>query len=111
LDHQVHASVQMGATHARAAGARVELIRHGDLARLEELVAELSKTRRHVWHMVDGVYSMFGDLPNAEFLQGLLDRYEQFHLYVDDAHGMSIDGKHGRGVHLARMPHHPRMIV
>lgn len=111
LDHQVHASVQMGATHARAAGARVEVIRHGDLARLEELVEELSKTRRHVWHMVDGVYSMFGDLPNAPFLQSLLDRYEQFHLYVDDAHGMSIDGKHGRGVHLGRMPHHPRMIV
>lgn len=111
LDHQVHASVQLGATHARAAGARVEVIRHGDLARLEELVEELCKTRRHVWHMIDGVFSMFGDLPDVELMQRLLDRHEQFHLYVDDAHGMSIDGKHGRGVHLARMPHHPRMVV
>ncbi|MGA9521719.1 MAG: bifunctional aminotransferase class I/II-fold pyridoxal phosphate-dependent enzyme/GNAT family N-acetyltransferase [Myxococcaceae bacterium] len=111
LDHQVHASVQMGATQARAAGATLEVIRHGDLGRLEELVDTLVKKKRHVWHMVDGVYSMYGDLPDADLLTRLLEKYEQFHLYVDDAHGMSVDGKHGRGVHFARMPHHPRMIV
>ncbi len=111
LDHQVHASVQMGATQARAAGATLEVIRHGDVGRLEELVELLVRKHRHVWHMVDGVYSMFGDLPDADVLTRLLNKYEQFHLYVDDAHGMSVDGKHGRGVHLARMPHHPRQIV
>lgn len=110
LDHQVHASVQTGATQARAGGATVEVIRHGDVGSLEERAEALTRTKRHVWHMIDGVYSMFGDLPDVDLLTRLLNRYEQFHVYVDDAHGMSVDGKHGRGVHLARMPHHPRMI-
>lgn len=110
LDHQVHASIQIAATQARAAGAHVEVVRHGDLAKLEERVDFLCRTRRHVWHMIDGVFSMFGDLPDVGFLTSLMDRYEQLHLYVDDAHGMSVDGKHGRGIHLARMPHHPRMV-
>lgn len=111
LDHQVHASVQMAATIARANGTTVELIRHGDVARLEERVEALCRTHRHVWHMIDGVFSMYGDLPDARLLKHLLERHEQFHVYVDDAHGMSVDGVHGQGIHLTRMPPHPRQVV
>lgn len=111
LDHQVHASVQLAATVARANGAAVELVRHGDVTKLEERIATLCKTRERVWHMIDGVFSMFGDLPDIDLLNDLLARYPQLHLYVDDAHGMSVDGLHGRGIHLARMPMHGRMVL
>jgi len=111
MDHQVHASVQTACTLAKAGGAVVEVVRHGDRAGLEEAIERLTRTRRHVWYMCDGVFSMFGDLPDVPHLRELMNRYEQMHMYVDDAHGMSIAGLHGRGVHLHRMGHHPRMVV
>ena len=54
---------------------------------------------------------MYGDTAPFEDLWQLLERYEQFHLYVDDAHGMSWSGKHGRGQALSRMPFHPRLTL
>jgi 7-keto-8-aminopelargonate synthetase-like enzyme len=41
----------------------------------------------------------------------LLERYPKLHLYVDDAHGMSWCGTHGRGWVLSRTALLPRMIV
>ncbi len=111
MDQMVHHSVQLAVTQARAQGTTVELVRHGDTAALERRLEQLSPLHRKVWVLLDGVYSMFGDLPDVTELQRLLGRFENLHLYVDDAHGMSIAGKHGRGMHLARMPAHPRMIV
>src|SRR5262249_41493769 len=98
-------------TLARAQGTHVELVRHGDAVALERHIQQLCTRHRRVWHLIDGVYSMFGDLPDATLLRQLLDRYEQLWLYVDDAHGMSIAGENGRGVHLNRMGWHPRMVV
>lgn len=111
LDQQVHHSVQLGATLARAVGCHVEMVRHGDTLDLEERIAALCKKHRAVWYCLDGVYSMYGDLPDVAVLKQLLDRYGQLHLYVDDAHGMSIAGRNGRGMHLSRMAPHPRMVV
>ena len=44
-------------------------------------------------------------------LQRLAARHEQLHLYLDDAHGVSWSGRHGRGYVLgnARIP--PRTVV
>ena len=55
--------------------------------------------------MADGVYSIFGDLAPMAELQGLLEKYENFHLYIDDAHGMSWTGTHGRGYALDVLQH------
>ncbi len=111
VDHMVHHSVQLAVTQARAQGTTVELVRHGDAEAFERRVEELAPTHRKVWIMLDGVFSMFGDLPDVAELNQLLARYPNLWLYVDDAHGMSIAGKHGRGVHLSRMGWHPRMVV
>lgn len=111
IDHQAHASAHLGVTQAKAGGTTVRVVRHGDVAALERAIDELVRTKRRVWYVLDGVYSMFGDLPDVEHLRGLLARYESLWLYVDDAHGTSIAGEHGRGVHLARMGHHPRQVV
>ncbi len=61
--------------------------------------------------MADSVYSMFGDGAPFSEISTLLDKYEQFHFYVDDAHGMSWAGKNGRGYALSKMRYHERMIM
>ncbi len=111
LDRMVHHSVQLATTHARAQGTHVEMVRHGDWAALEKQVAKLAPLHRRVWYLLDGVYSMFGDLPDVEELKRLLNQYPNFYLYCDDAHGMSLAGENGRGMHLSRMGWHPRMVI
>ncbi len=111
LDHQVHYSVHMAATLARASGARVEVVRHNRLERAEEIVARLAPHHRTVWFACDGVFSMYGDLAPVKLLKRLLAIAPNVRLYVDDAHGMSWAGKHGRGSFLSRMPLSERMVV
>lgn len=111
MDHQIHYSVQMAGTLLRAAGARVEIVRHSEHARALELVRELAPKYRTVWFACDGVYSMFGDLVPVAFLRELLAIAPNVRLYVDDAHGMSWAGRHGRGSFLSRMPLSERMVV
>lgn len=111
MDHQIHHSVHMAATLARAAGTLVEIVRHDQLDRAEELVARLARTRRTVWFACDGVFSMFGDLAPIGLLRRLLDVAPNVRLYIDDAHGMSWAGLHGRGSFLSRMPPHARLVV
>jgi hypothetical protein len=54
---------------------------------------------------------MYGDCAPLKELEALLNQYKQFHLYIDDAHGMSSFGKHGTGYVLSKIPLHPRMIL
>jgi 7-keto-8-aminopelargonate synthetase-like enzyme len=78
---------------------------------LESRILKLSQEYEKVWYMADGVYSMHGDLAPMEGLNALLDKYEQFHLYVDDAHGMSWTGVNGAGAVLSQAPFHPKMVL
>jgi 7-keto-8-aminopelargonate synthetase-like enzyme len=111
MDHQIHHSVHMAATLARAGGAHVEIVRHDQLERAEQVVARLARTRRTVWFACDGVFSMFGDLAPIGLLRRLLDVAPNVRLYIDDAHGMSWAGRHGRGSFLSRMAPHERLVV
>jgi 7-keto-8-aminopelargonate synthetase-like enzyme len=111
LDHQVHFSVQAAAQLARTQGATVEVVRHNHLERAVEVVRRLAATRSTVWFATDGVFSMYGDLAPLGLLRELLDVAPNVRLYVDDAHGMSWAGLHGRGSFLSRMPLHPRMVL
>ena len=111
LDHQVHSSVQMAVKTVQADGVYVETIRHNRLDYLENRVKKLSKNYEKVWYMVDGVYSMSGDIVPVREMNALMDQYEQLHLYVDDAHGMSWAGKHGAGAVLSKAPFHPKMML
>jgi 7-keto-8-aminopelargonate synthetase-like enzyme len=111
IDQMSHNSVQTAAKLVQADGVPVEILLHGNLELLEERIITLSKQYRHVWYLTDGVYSMFGDLAPVKELGRLLNRYEQLHLYFDDAHGMSWTGKHGRGYVLDCLPIQERMVV
>jgi 7-keto-8-aminopelargonate synthetase-like enzyme len=59
----------------------------------------------------DGIYSMHGDVAPMGALRELLARHERLHLYIDDAHGMSWTGKHGRGHVLGDGRIAERMVV
>lgn len=111
IDQMAHNSMQTAAKLVQAEGVPVETLLHGNLELLEERINVLSKQYRHVWYLTDGVYSMFGDMAPVHELGNLLNRYEQLHLYFDDAHGMSWIGKHGRGYVLDCLPIQERMVV
>src|SRR5690242_10920220 len=111
LDQQVHHSVHIAVNQARVQGTTVELIRHNRLDLLEERIEALRGTHRNVWYMADGVYSMFADLAPVEELAEMQRRHEQLHLYIDDSHGMSWSGLHGRGYVLGTLPSRDRVIV
>jgi 7-keto-8-aminopelargonate synthetase-like enzyme/predicted N-acyltransferase len=103
LDHQVHMTVQQVVPLLQRLGAVAELVRHGALDAFEARIQALRGRHRRVWLLLDGVYSMHGDLAPIEALGWLLERYEQLHLFVDDAHGTSWTGQHGRGHALERL--------
>ncbi len=111
MDMQVHSSIQMAAQLLKANGVHVELISHSNVARLERKIKAYKDTKKKIWFFGDGVYSMYGDYAPMAELAALLEAYEQFHLYLDDAHGMSWTGERGRGSVLERLPRHPRMVL
>lgn len=111
LDHQVHMSVRNAVEMVQSHGNYVENIRHNDIPKLEERIIELSKKHDKIWYMSDGVHSMHGDFAPYDDLKVLLDKYEKFHLYIDDAHGMSWNGENGRGVVLDKMGFHDKMMM
>ncbi|MDB5100081.1 MAG: aminotransferase class I/II-fold pyridoxal phosphate-dependent enzyme [Cyanobacteria bacterium RYN_339] len=111
LDQQVHWSVQTAVTQAKAHGTQVELIRHNRMDQLEELIVRHRHRVKKIWYLADGLYSMYGDFPPLEALAALQAKYEQLHLYFDDAHAMSWCGPLGRGHVLGHMPLHDRMVV
>lgn len=111
LDHQVHNSVQTAVALVKAKGIKVEMVRHNRMDLLEEKIQNLKGEYDNIWYMADGIYSMYGDAAPLDEIYALMDRYSQFHFYVDDAHGMSCYGKHGRGYVLADREIHQQMVM
>lgn len=111
LDRQVHASVQMTAQCVAANGAKVGFVEHNDMDALEARLIEHGGKQGRVFYAADGVYSMYGDAAPLARLAELVERYEHFVLYVDDAHGMSWRGTRGMGYAKSQLPAHPRVIV
>jgi 7-keto-8-aminopelargonate synthetase-like enzyme len=111
MDHQVHNSVQRAATLARTRGATMEMVRHDNLEEALEKVYKLSRTKRTVWFTTDGITSMYGEVVPFDLMRKLLDVAPNVRLYIDDAHGMSWAGKHGRGSFLGSMPLTDRVVV
>lgn len=111
MDHQVHTSVQLTAKILKTNGTHVEMMRHNRMDYLESRIQKLKTEFRKVWYLADGVYSMYGNLAPMQDLYDLMQRHEQFMLYIDDSHGMSWMGINGSGSVLAGMPFHPNLIL
>jgi len=112
LDQYVHNSVRMAATLCKANGTAVSVVRHNNFQYLEDVIKrKIDDGARNIWYLGDGIYSMQGDLLDLDSLQQLLNKYDQFFTYLDDAHGFSWMGKNGAGHVLGNGQIHDRMIV
>lgn len=111
LDLQVHSSIQMNVQQLKAKKIPVFVIKHNCMDSLERKIWELRNSYDKIWYFADGVYSMYGDYAPFEKLEELLDKYPKFHLYIDDAHGMSWTGENGVGVVRSHMKHHDKMVL
>jgi 7-keto-8-aminopelargonate synthetase-like enzyme len=110
-DQLVHNSVQAVLPTLAARGTLCRFVRHNRMDRLEDLVVTLGRRHPRVWYLADGIYSMHGDTAPVDDLRALSERHPQLHLYIDDAHGISWSGKHGRGSILGAGRIWPRTVV
>lgn len=112
LDTMVHDSVQTAVQLLKARNIKIEVIRHNRMDHLENKINELKDQYKKIWYMADGIYSMYGDKAPMEDIYRLLDKYEQFNLYIDDTHGMSWAGPNGTGYVMSAVPYfHQKMIL
>lgn len=108
IDEFAHASLIGVVPALRSRRATVKLVRHNDV----DQVADLAKrSDGRVWYVIDGVYSMHGDLAPTTEIRALLDQVDSLWVYVDDAHGFSWSGSHGRGRFLDEVGWHPHLVM
>ncbi len=93
FDQLAHASLVCG---GKISGACIKSFRHNDTTSLQR-VLESAPPDVNKMVVVDGVYSMNGDIAPLPEICDLCERYEA-RLFVDDAHGYGVCGKNGRGV-------------
>src|SRR3954464_7248815 len=93
VDSGDHASIMDGVAMSHA---RVRPFRHNRLKRLEEILDRATGDGGGVLVVVDGVYSMEGDVCDLRTLVPLAKRYGA-RVMVDEAHGVGTLGAHGRG--------------
>ena len=92
LDSLDHASIIDG---CRLGFGRSYKFRHNDMEHLEKKL-ENAPDEKGKLIVVDGVFSMEGDLAPLPQIVELKRRYGA-RLMVDDAHGLGVFGEHGRG--------------
>jgi 8-amino-7-oxononanoate synthase len=94
LDRQDHACIFDGAR--LAVGADIKKFKHNDPADLRRLLALGGDRYGGRMLVIDGVFSMEGDIAPLPEYTKICDDYEMA-LMVDDAHGVGVLGAHGRG--------------
>lgn len=92
IDKADHASIYDGAALSEGELFR---FRHNDTEHLEQILAKVTRDKAALV-VVDGVFSMGGDLAPLPQLIEVCQRYSA-RLLVDDAHGVGVVGKGGRG--------------
>jgi len=94
--HLNHASLIDGVRLAKGQNnATIFIFDHHNLVALEDELKQDSS--QHKLIIIDGVFSMDGDLAPIGSLLQLAERYDAL-LMVDDAHGFGVLGKHGYGI-------------
>lgn len=91
IDKMDHASIIDG---CRLSYGEVKKFRHNDMADLERILRQYDGRGKLI--VVDGVFSMEGDIVNLPRVVELARTYGA-RLMVDDAHGIGVLGRTGRG--------------
>jgi 8-amino-7-oxononanoate synthase len=91
-DSENHASIVDG---CRLSFAKLVKFKHNDMDDLKRVLESLPDSAGKLI-VVDGVFSMGGDICNLPEIVRLAQQYEA-RIMVDEAHGLGVLGKHGRG--------------
>lgn len=91
IDKMDHASIIDG---CRLSYGEIKKFKHNDMADLKRVLVENKDKGKLI--IVDGVFSMEGDIANLPEIVALAKQYNA-RLMVDDAHGIGVLGKTGRG--------------
>jgi 8-amino-7-oxononanoate synthase len=93
-DVLIHNCIVVG---AQLSGAARRTFAHNDLGALDQLLSADRSRFDRVLIVVEGLYSMDGDGPDLARLAEIKTRHGAW-LMVDDAHGLGVLGKTGRGL-------------
>lgn len=91
IDPFIHTSTLAGLHETN-----IKRIGHNDLEYLEMVLKDVKDKYQTKLVIIDGVYSQDGDLSKLPEIIELCNKYEAM-LMVDDAHGIGVMGKNGRG--------------
>lgn len=91
IDRSDHASIVDG---CRLGFGKIHKFRHNNMEDLERVLQSHDATGKLI--VVDGVYSMEGDIVDLPALVRIAERYRAG-VIVDDAHGVGVLGSHGQG--------------
>ncbi len=92
LDEYDHASIIEG---SRVSFAKTMKFEHNNMASLEKKL-KLCQTGGDILIVVDGIFSMEGDIAKLPEIIELSKKYNAY-VMVDDAHSLGVLGKHGEG--------------
>mmetsp|Transcript_1619 Transcript_1619/g.2410 ORF Transcript_1619/g.2410 Transcript_1619/m.2410 type:complete len:1177 (-) Transcript_1619:132-3662(-) len=95
-DQLNHTSIVQG---ARESGAKIKPFCHNDAADLELVLQEAVKSGKYnkILLVIEGIYSMEGDLCNLKEIVPVAKQYGAY-IYLDEAHSIGAIGPSGRGV-------------
>lgn len=94
-DSLIHNSVLEG---IKLSGASRRSFAHNDTNALDTLLTDIRGQFERVLIVVEGHYSMDGDIPDLPQLIAIKRRHKAF-LMVDEAHALGVLGESGRGLH------------
>lgn len=92
-DEFIHNSALTG---AQLSGAKRLNFKHNDISDLERVLSNIDGQFRNVMVIVEGIYSMDGDVADLRGILGLRNEFP-FWLMVDEAHSLGVLGATGRG--------------
>jgi 7-keto-8-aminopelargonate synthetase-like enzyme len=93
-DALIHNCIVVG---AQLSGATRRNFPHNDLAALDAILVRERDRFERVLIVSEGLFSMDGDGPDLQRLIEIKNAHEAF-LMIDDAHGLGVLGKSGRGL-------------
>ncbi len=95
-DRENHASIFEGVKNTKA---RLATFPHNDAAQAGKRVTEAKAARPDgdVFLVTEGVFSMSGELAVLDELAAIKDAHPDVIFYLDDAHGLGVFGRGGRG--------------
>ncbi len=97
-----HRSIIDGIRVANLPKEQRAIFKHLDPSHLEAILESNKKIYKRALVVTDGVFSMLGEYQKLKEIRKIVDRFDKKYengvlLVVDDAHGVGIAGKSGRG--------------